>query len=231
MLLYATMLLMVTVSSAFKLSPITKPLVSRRGCTTLQMVDPVLIDSSYNLAAGCAVIGTVCGVLENFKGPTGKLFGGGAIAFTVFAAFIAFQTTTLRFQFDDTNFSLVKADGSSNGKNIVVGGENSWKYNTFVNYDFLPSEEFPILVYFKETQTPVENEQRNRYEPHYRTNNAPVFNENRQAIPLPQARHRPSAVVTPDSMSIESSRSKDKSVKSTVSARIPTKIAFPRPEF
>ena len=157
MLLFVTMLLMLTVSSAFKLSPITKPLVSRRGCTTLQMVDPVLIDSSYNLAAGCAVIGTVCGVLENFKGPTGKLFGGGAIAFTVFAAFIAFQTTTLRFQFDDTNFSLVKADGSSNGKNIVVGGENSWKYNTFVNYDFLPSEEFPILVYFKETQTPVEN--------------------------------------------------------------------------
>ena len=78
MLLFATMLLMVTVSSAFKLSPITKPLVSRRGCTTLQMIDPVLIDSSYNLAAGCAVIGTVCGVLENFKGPTGKLFGGGA---------------------------------------------------------------------------------------------------------------------------------------------------------
>lgn len=131
---------------------------NKRTGETLQMMDlPVMIDSSYNLAAGCAVIGTACGVLENFKGPTAKLFGGGAIAFTVFAAFIAFQTTTLRFQFDETSFSLVKADGQSNGKNIVVGGENSWKYNTFVNYDFLPSEEFPILVYFKETQTPKEN--------------------------------------------------------------------------
>jgi Protein of unknown function (DUF3119) len=130
---------------------------NKRTGQTLQMMDlPLMVDSSYNLAAGC-VIGTACGVLENFKGPTGKLFGGGAIAFTVFAAFIAFQTTTLRFQFDDTSFSLVKADGQSNGKNIVVGGENSWKYNTFVNYDFLPSEEFPILVYFKETQTPKEN--------------------------------------------------------------------------
>jgi Protein of unknown function (DUF3119) len=130
----------------------------KRTGETIQMMDlPLMVDSSYNLAAGCAVIGTACGVLENFKGPTGKLFGGGAIAFTVFAAFIAFQTTTLRFQFDDTSFSLVKADGQSNGKNIVVGGENSWKYNTFVNYDFLPSEEFPILVYFKETQTPKEN--------------------------------------------------------------------------
>ena len=37
-----------------------------------------------------------------------------------------------------------------------MGGENAWKYDTFVNYDFLPSEDFPILVYFKETQTPFE---------------------------------------------------------------------------
>ena len=27
-----------------------------------------------------------------------------------------------------------------------------WKYNTWVNYDFFPSKDFPILVYFKETQ-------------------------------------------------------------------------------
>lgn len=31
------------------------------------------------------------------------------------------------------------------------------RYEAFVNYAFLPNEEFPILVYFKETQTPVEN--------------------------------------------------------------------------
>jgi hypothetical protein len=52
---------------------------------------------------------------------------------------------------------LVKADRSSNGQNIVVGGENSWKYKSFTNYAFLPSEDFPILVYFKETQTPFED--------------------------------------------------------------------------
>ena len=139
----------------FQKSPINSKVHQKLRSEGLVMMDlPVMIDSSYNLAAGCAVVGTACGVLENFKGPTAKLFGGGAIAFTVFAAFIAFQTTTLRFQFDDTNFSLVKADGGSNGQNIVVGGENSWKYKTIVNYDFLPSEEFPILVYFKEAQTP-----------------------------------------------------------------------------
>lgn len=102
-------------------------------------------------------MGTGCGVLENFKGATGKVFGAGAILFTVFAAFIAFQTTTLRFQFDDTSFSLAKADGGSNGENIVVGGENRWSYKSFVNYDFLPTEDFPILVYFKETQTPKDS--------------------------------------------------------------------------
>jgi Protein of unknown function (DUF3119) len=84
------------------------------------------------------------------------LFGGGAILFTIFGAFLAFQTTTLRFQFDDQSFSLVKVDGSKIGENVVVGGENSWQYKTFVNYDFLPSKDFPILVYFKETQTPVD---------------------------------------------------------------------------
>ena len=37
----------------------------------------------------------------------------------------------------------------------MTGGSNSWKLKTVTNYAFLPSEEFPILVYFRETQTPV----------------------------------------------------------------------------
>ena len=39
----------------------------------------------------------------------------------------------------------------------MVGGANSWRYDSFVNYDFLPSKNFPILVYFKETQTLTES--------------------------------------------------------------------------
>ena len=66
---------------------------------------------------------------------------------------MAFQTNSLRFEFTDDSFALVKADGSSSGENVVVCGENSWKYSSFVSYDFLPSESFPVLVYFKETQT------------------------------------------------------------------------------
>jgi len=41
---------------------------------------------------------------------------------------------------------------------FAVGGENKWKYKSFVNWKFFPSEDLPILVYFKETQTPSVHE-------------------------------------------------------------------------
>lgn len=71
--------------------------------------------------------------------------------------FFYLQATSLRFTFDETTFALVKADGASLGPNVVVGGENRWLYKSFVNYDFFPSEKVPILVYFKEIQTPPES--------------------------------------------------------------------------
>ncbi|XWS72920.1 hypothetical protein CRYUN_Cryun02cG0081000 [Craigia yunnanensis] len=43
------------------------------------------------------------------------------------------------------------------GENVFVGGKNRWKYSTFVNWElWWPS--FPILVYFKETQTKPEGQ-------------------------------------------------------------------------
>jgi hypothetical protein len=150
-------LLLVSTAVAFRPTVFT-----RRSLAKVSMLDPVtILDPSYNLAAGSLVIGTICGGLEDLKGqdgnklPTAKLFGGGALLLTIFGLFIGYQTTTLRFTSDATSFALVKADGSTTGENVVVGGENKWKYSTFTNYDFLPSESFPILVYFRETQTPV----------------------------------------------------------------------------
>lgn len=122
-----------------------------------------LVDSSYNLAIGAFGVGLAGGVLEDIKSsdgiklPTAKLFGGLALVFTLFAGFLAFQTTTLRFGFDEDSFSLVRSSGSSLGENVVVGGENKWAYSSFQNWDFLPSSDFPILVYFREDQTPLEN--------------------------------------------------------------------------
>ena len=39
-------------------------------------------------------------------------------------------------------------------KNYVVGGPDGWNYDSFQNYAFVPSVHLPILVYFKEDQTP-----------------------------------------------------------------------------
>ena len=72
-----------------------------------------------------------------------------------FGAFVAFQTATLRFEFTDAGaFELAKV-GQAPDENVVTGGSNSWKLSSVTNYAFLPSQDFPILVYFRETQTPA----------------------------------------------------------------------------
>ena len=112
-----------------------------------------VVDPSYNLALGSVALGAIFGVPGSpLKSKVGAFVAGVPLA--LFGIFIAFQTTTLRFTFDDDSFALVKSDLSSTGENVVVGGENDWAYKKFVNYDFFPSESFPILVYFKETATP-----------------------------------------------------------------------------
>lgn len=122
-----------------------------------------LVDPSYNLAIGAFGIGLAAGFLEDLRDGAGeklltaKFFGAFAVIFTAFSLFLAFQTTTLRFAFGEDSFSLVSASGDKlEQENVVVGGENKWRYSSFSNYDFLPSRDFPVLVYFREDQTPVE---------------------------------------------------------------------------
>lgn len=127
-----------------------KRIVPRRAAVvaSLEVIEP-----SYNLAVGSLALGALFGYPGSpLKSKVGAFAAG--IPLALFGLFIAFQTTTLRFTFDDNDFALVKADLSSSGENVVVGGSNKWAYDSFVNYDFFPSESFPILVYFKETQTP-----------------------------------------------------------------------------
>jgi NIMA (never in mitosis gene a)-related kinase len=81
---------------------------------------------------------------------------------TLLGVLFIVQTTRVRFVFDDQAFEVktktdLFADDAqlvSSGENFAVGGENRWRYDSFVNWAFLPSEDLPILVYFKETQTP-----------------------------------------------------------------------------
>jgi hypothetical protein len=85
---------------------------------------------------------------------------------TLLGALFLVQATRIRFIFDSTSLELVNQgeDGQleSSGENVVVGGANRWATSTIVNYDFFPNGWIngpigPLLVYFKETQTPSES--------------------------------------------------------------------------
>ncbi|XP_030938568.1 uncharacterized protein LOC126715385 [Quercus robur] len=71
---------------------------------------------------------------------------------------LLFQTTRVRFVFDAEALEVkVGEQLQDSGENVFVGGENRWKYSTFVNWE-LWWPNFPILVYFKETQTKPEGQ-------------------------------------------------------------------------
>lgn len=152
--------------NAFRSNRISSSNVIIKKKLTINVIDSITtIDPSYNLGLGSLAIslgfcnlGNIPLIKDNkgFNLP-GRILGGLSFFFGIFFAFFSFQASTLRFQFDSTSFSLVKATGESLGENIVVGGENKWAFKSFANWAFLPSQEFPILVYFKETQTPREN--------------------------------------------------------------------------
>jgi len=86
-----------------------------------------------------------------------------AAFFTILGLFLAVQTLRIRFVFDDDAFEVKTkplddlfsdAPLTNTGDNFAVGGENRWAYSSFVNYEFFPSVDLPVLVYFKEVQTP-----------------------------------------------------------------------------
>ncbi|KAL7477724.1 hypothetical protein ACHAW6_003517 [Cyclotella cf. meneghiniana] len=153
----------VKVTSSRSQSPMGRPFdfnnVSVRSVvpfkTSLAAAPTEIIDPSYNLALGSLALAAAFALPGSpLKSNLSTILGG--IPLALFGLFLAYQTTTIRFTFDDKNFSLVKANMESSGENFVVGGENVWAYDKIVNYDLFPSRSFPILVYFKETQTPEE---------------------------------------------------------------------------
>jgi hypothetical protein len=92
------------------------------------------------------------------------IFGGGF--HILFATLLYVQTSRVRcvFEKDAFEFYNVKGPGLDyeNGKaelvkkpdNYVAGTQNRWSYDSIINYGFFPSEEFPVICYFKETATP-----------------------------------------------------------------------------
>eukprot|EP00550_Attheya_septentrionalis_P004837 CAMPEP_0198298160 /NCGR_PEP_ID=MMETSP1449-20131203/39866_1 /TAXON_ID=420275 /ORGANISM="Attheya septentrionalis, Strain CCMP2084" /LENGTH=228 /DNA_ID=CAMNT_0043999351 /DNA_START=32 /DNA_END=718 /DNA_ORIENTATION=- len=117
--------------------------------------EPVIIDQDFRVAALFLSLGVVLDLIPYIQLTLGPLV-------TVLGALFLFQGFNVRFKFDDSAFELVTGSGKEyDRENVIVGGKNRWETDTIINYDFFPNGWIdgpigPILVYFKETQTPRE---------------------------------------------------------------------------
>jgi Protein of unknown function (DUF3119) len=115
--------------------------------------DAVIIDSDFRLAGIFLAAGLLADAVPYLQVTLGPII-------TLLGLLFLVQTFRLKFVCDESSFSL-QNESREPGENPVVGGENRWAYRSFVNYDFFPEgwidqPQGPILVYFKETQTPSE---------------------------------------------------------------------------
>jgi hypothetical protein len=58
------------------------------------------------------------------------------------------QASRVKFVFRDDSLEVVLGEQQEETENAFVGGENKWKFDTFVNWEFWWPD-FPVLVYFK----------------------------------------------------------------------------------
>ncbi|CAG9460365.1 unnamed protein product [Pedinophyceae sp. YPF-701] len=110
--------------------------------------DTVIPDPDFRLPAAL-------GALAGVSFATGNNAGGGV--FGLLGAFLALQATRVKFRFEKDALEVVIGEEQEESENAFVGGQNRWKYDSFVNWElWWPG--FPVLVYFKETQTKPEGQ-------------------------------------------------------------------------
>lgn len=85
----------------------------------------------------------------------------GASFHLIFGKFLWVQTDRVRCRFEKDAFEFYNLKDRGNGpqleakrNNYVADTKNRWKYDSIINYGFFPSELFPVICYFKETETP-----------------------------------------------------------------------------
>jgi len=113
---------------------------------------PVTIENDFRVAGLFLVVGGLCDVIPYLQVSVGPVLTALGVLFLV-------QSVRITFQFNDQNeLELVSGGANEVGENRIVGGANVWSCESIVNYAFFPpigsSPLGPILVYFKETQTP-----------------------------------------------------------------------------
>jgi len=115
--------------------------------------ETVVVPPDFKVAGGFLVTGAVLATVGNNF--------GAAVPFLAIGTLLGVQGTRVRFAFDSEALEVKVSSGkelTDSGENFAVGGKNRWNYNTFTHWQFYPSEEVPILVYFKETQTRPEGQ-------------------------------------------------------------------------
>lgn len=137
-------------NSAGKFNSLTK-------LSLVEKTSSLTIPKNYNVAIG------------SFATSATLLFGVhnifAAVPFGLLGILLIIQTGKVRFVFDNEAMEVfvAKKDGkgdeiNASRENFVVGGKNRWKYSTFTDWFFIPSKNFPILMYFKENQTSPEGQ-------------------------------------------------------------------------
>lgn len=117
-------------------------------------IEKVVIDKDYRVAAGFGVAAALALSQQN-------LVAG--VPLSALAALLTVQTGKVKFVFDDEAMEVFVAKKGDSGEdvflsrdNFAVGGRNRWKYSTFLKWDFIPSKDFPVFMYFTESQTDSE---------------------------------------------------------------------------
>ena len=147
-------LLFCAICSAFHVSAPSRP---SRSVGFARQPHPVatVVKEDYRVAASFAAAGLAIIAAPYVVGAPLLIIG----------LFLVFQTYRIRFVFDGEAIevkskpldNLFGADDlGSTGENFAVGGENRWPLSSVVNWEFFPSEDLPVLVYFKETTTPAD---------------------------------------------------------------------------
>ena len=122
----------------------------------LKSNDVIIVAPDYTLGAAFLATGSLMNAIHV------PVLG---VPTAILGALFAFQASQVKFVFDDEAMEVrIGEDLMEARENWAVGGENRWKYEYFTNWTFFPANgvdgrtegdfPFPILAYFKETETP-----------------------------------------------------------------------------
>lgn len=147
----------------------TTPVAKKNvGWLQRQVMEDVMIEPDYFLAISTALL---CPLIIWYHpsyaadGSPSLIGVCGGLFHLLFASLLWIQTRRVRCVFEKDAFEFYNIKGphldlergaylESKPGNYVSGTRNRWKYDSITNWEFFPSEVFPVICYFKETETP-----------------------------------------------------------------------------